>query len=238
MERKKIIIGNWKMKLNLGESVRLAKGLVKAFKKYNRAAEVVACPSFVSLVDVAEILVKSKIQLGAQDVFWEAVGAFTGEVSPQTLQEVNCRYVVLGHSERRTYLGETDQMVHQKVKAVLDHKMSPVVCVGETLEQRQEKQQDYVVIGQVTKALEGIAVKPNDKITVAYEPVWVIGSGRPVAPSEALHMHQLIRQTLIDIFPLDVVQQNFRIIYGGSIDAENVSDYSSLELVDGFLVGG
>lgn len=229
-----LIIANWKMKLGLDQSRLLAQA-VKKIPTGN--AEVVICPSFPSLTTVSTVLARSRFALGAQDCFWEAHGAYTGAVSPETLHEIGCRYVIVGHSERRQYLGETDEMVRRKVAAALSAGLVPIVCVGETFEQRQTGHQDYALIQQTSRALEGIALTEDQQLIVAYEPVWVIGTGQAISPDQAQAAHQVIRQTLIDLFPLPLVTENIRIIYGGSVDSDNVGDFVSLEHTGGVLVG-
>lgn len=236
MNKKPIIIGNWKMRLGLPESISLANELRR--KVSNKKAEVVVCPSFVSLTEVSKILKKTDVALGAQDCFWEAKGSYTGEVSANYLKEAGCDFVILGHSERRANLGETDEMVHKKVKMALTAGLVPVICVGETFEQRQEGNQDYALIQQVTKALEGIDIGMNQRVIIAYEPVWVIGTGNAIAPSDARLAQQIISHTLLDIFPDTLINSNFMVIYGGSVDGQNVKEFNSLPENDGFLVGG
>ena len=233
-EAKKIVVANWKMKLDLKQSLTLASAL-KSLKIPGR--EVVVCPAFVHLLPVGEILKNSAVSLGAQDAFWETAGAFTGEVSPAQLREIGCQYVIVGHSERRQNLGETDEMVHKKIKAVVAAGLTPILCVGETLAERRQGGQNYVLISQVTKALEGISLN-EQQVVVAYEPVWVIGSGQAIAPEQAALAHQVIRQTLIDLFPAALIKSNFRIIYGGSIEPDNVAAFTRLEHTAGVLVGG
>lgn len=229
-----IVIGNWKMKLGIPES----KELASAIKKINLTkAEVVICPSFVSLTEVAKIVKHTDIALGAQDCFWESQGSFTGEVSATYLKEAGCDFVILGHSERRKYLNETDEMVHRKVGMALSAGLVPVVCVGETFEQRHDGSKDYTLIQQTTKALEGVQIGPDQRVIIAYEPVWVIGTGQAIEPEEAALSQQVIRQVLFDLFTPSVVKNNFSVIYGGSVDATNTSQLISLEENDGFLVG-
>lgn len=229
-----IVIGNWKMKLGIPES----KELASAIKKINLTkAEVVICPSFVSLTEVAKIVKHADIALGAQDCFWESQGSFTGEVSATYLKEAGCDFVILGHSERRKYLNETDEMVHRKVGMALSAGLVPVVCVGETFEQRHDGSKDYTLIQQTTKALEGVQIGPDQRVIIAYEPVWVIGTGQAIEPEEAALSQQVIRQVLFDLFTPSVVKNNFSVIYGGSVDATNTSQLISLEKNDGFLIG-
>lgn len=230
-----LVVANWKMKLGVSASRELATELKRA--RFN-GVEIVVCPSFVNLLAVVDVLKKTGVQIGAQNCFWESSGAYTGEVSPAELYEAGCRYVIIGHSERRQYLRETDSDVHHKVKAALAAGLIPIVCVGETFEQRQQGGQDYVLIDQTVKALEGISLLPPQQLVVAYEPVWVIGSGQAIEPAEAGAAHQVIRQTLIDIFPLSVVADSIRIIYGGSVNESNVKSFTALPHTSGVLVGG
>ncbi|MFA5022459.1 MAG: triose-phosphate isomerase [Patescibacteria group bacterium] len=232
---KPIVIANWKMKLGLQEAKSLASDIKN---KVTAQIEVAVCPSFISLTEVGKIFSGSNIKLGGQDCFWEANGAFTGEVSAKELKEVGCEFVILGHSERRKYLGETDEMVHKKVSQALAAGLMPIICVGETFEQRQQGAKDYVLIQQTTKALEGLEINASQQVIIAYEPVWVIGSGQAIDPNEAAAAHQVIYQSLFDLFPSDIVKNNFRIVYGGSVDETNVSDFTNLDKTSGVLVGG
>ena len=232
---KKIVIANWKMHpQNYAEAEQLMFSLIGTAKGQN--TKVIICPPFVWLTDLSRKY-KNEISFGAQDIFWEASGAYTGEVSASELRDVGCQFVIIGHSERRKYLSETDEIVHKKVKAALAADLVPIICVGETFDQRQAGAADYVLIQQVTKALEGIDLRPDQPVVVAYEPVWVIGTGQAIDPPQAGHVHQVIRQTLIDLFPLELVKNSFRIIYGGSVDRSNVSDFTNLENTSGVLVG-
>lgn len=232
---KKIIIGNWKMKLGLPETLELTKA-VKKFSTKN--VDIAVCPSFVGLSEAANLLKYSNVKLGAQDCFWESEGAYTGEVSASYLKEVGCEFVIIGHSERRQILGETDEVVHKKVKMALEASLTPIICVGETFEERQQGSKDYILIQQTTKALQGIKLRDGQKVLMAYEPVWVIGSGQAIDPAEAEVAHQVIRQSLFDIFSPTLVKNNFSIIYGGSVNGENVQSFTSLANTNGVLVGG
>lgn len=230
MKNKQIIIANWKMKLDVEQAVSLSrklKELLSAEKLVNK--QVVLCPSFLAIHDVAKVLQGSNIALGAQDVFYQVEGAFTGEVSPASLKDLGCQYVIVGHSERRA-MGETDQMVNQKVKAVLENKMIPIICFGETLEEYQAGTTKEVLTRQISTALEGI---DNQYFILAYEPVWSIstsGSGQVITAQAAIAQIEVIRQNISD--KLD----NFDIIYGGSVKAETVADFS--KDFAGALVGG
>ncbi|MFH0873630.1 MAG: triose-phosphate isomerase [Candidatus Komeilibacteria bacterium] len=237
---KPLIIGNWKMNLSLQEAVSLARSVRQrlVLNRSGNKAEVVLCPSFEALVSVKKVLGRGQIELGGQDVFWQAYGPFTGEVTAQNLADLGCRYVIVGHSERRQHLAETNEMINRKVKAVLEAGMIPILCVGETIEERREQQQDLTVMTQIIEGLAGIQLTADQSLVIAYEPVWVIGSGQAINPPEAGRMSWVARQALIDIFPLTTVQQQTRIIYGGSVDDVNIKSFHDLELISGFLVGG
>jgi triosephosphate isomerase len=236
-----LILANWKMQLNNTESLGLFKELKEKIKelKNTESVEVVVCPSFTALPDIAKIATDTKLKLGAQDVFWEQVGAYTGEISPEMLKECGCTYVIIGHSDRRTYLKETDEMVHLKIRAALNSLLYPIICVGETFKERQLGRKDYVVIRQVTQALSGIdLILDSTQLVIAYEPVWVIGSGQAIDSEEAEYMHQVIKQALFDLYPVKIVENCFRIIYGGSINSQIVKSFMVQPHIDGVLVGG
>jgi triosephosphate isomerase len=228
--------------LTLKETADLVLALYEELKEIvNQKLEIILCPSFVALNSVNDLLKKLTpriFELGAQDVFWQEKGAFTGEISPKMLEEVGCKYVIIGHSERRQNLNETDAMVNKKVKNVLKYNLTPIICVGETFEERQKGIRDVVVARQIGLALEGTEIFGTKKVIVAYEPVWVIGTGQAVEPEDAEHSHQIIRESLLEIFPLDVVERNFSIIYGGSVDSSNIKSFLDEEHIDGVLVGG
>jgi len=228
--------------LNIEETVNLAKQLCNSLKGVNgKKAEIVFCPSFTALSTVNDLLKKinaTQFKLGAQDVFWQEKGAFTGEISPNMLEEAGCSYVIIGHSERRQNLGETDEIVNKKIKTVLKYNLTPIVCVGETYDERQKGIRDVVVARQVGSALEGTELFGVKRICIAYEPVWVIGTGQAVEPEDAEHSHHIIREALFDLFPIDVVENYFNIIYGGSVDSANIKAFIDRENIDGVLVGG
>lgn len=207
----------------------------------NEKIEIILCPAFTALDNLSEILKKenpANFKIGAQDVFWEEKGAFTGEVSAKMLKEVDCRYVIVGHSERRANLGETDEMVNKKVKILLENDLTPIVCVGETFNERQKGIRDVVVARQVTAAVRDVELFGTKKIIIAYEPVWVIGTGRAVEPEDAEHSHRMIHEALLENFSVDIVEKHFQIIYGGSVDSKNIKDFMDKESIDGVLVGG
>ncbi|OGY93672.1 MAG: triose-phosphate isomerase [Candidatus Komeilibacteria bacterium RIFOXYC1_FULL_37_11] len=227
---KQVIIANWKMKLDLEESVALAielKGKLEDF--YLEDKKVVLCPSFLAVHDVAEVLKGSEIALGAQDVFYEKNGSYTGEISAEDLKELDCQYVIVGHSDRRA-MGETDQIVNKKIKAVLANKMIPIICVGETLKEYEEGLTKQVLARQVSGALANL---DNQYFLLTYEPVWSIstsGSGETIGPAEAIKQIDIIKENI----PKHL--NNFDIIYGGSVTDKTVADFS--KKFSGALVGG
>jgi len=236
--QKKYIIANWKMNLNFAESVSLAREFKKKFAGFDKG-EVVICPSILALSQARGILKGSVIKLGAQNVFWEDKGMYTGEISADMLAEIGCQYVILGHSDRRKYLFENYEMIHKKVRAVIEtEKLTPIVCIGETLEEKKSDRRDFVLVEQLQQALSGIDVFGEQKIIVAYEPVWALGTGTAIEPVEAEYAHKIIKLALNDMFGMRVVSKNFSVIYGGSINSKNVKSFANLENMDGLLVGG
>ena len=238
MENTKTIIANWKMKLNLKETLELTKKITAKFKDFNDG-QIVLSPNYLSLLSVKEQLKGTNIKVGAQDVFWEHKGAFTGEISPTMLVEAGCEYVIIGHSERRKFMMENYEMIHREVKAVLSiENLIPIVCIGENWDERKTDRRDFVLFDQLQQALSGIDIVGKQQIIIAYEPIWAIGSGTAIEPSEAEYAHKIIKLTLSDMFGMRIVNNNFRIIYGGSINSKNVKGFVGLENLDGLLVGG
>ena len=240
---KKLLIANWKNSLN---NVREARDILSEIIgriKASSAVEMVVCSPFVFLESLADRLKNlgtagARVKLGAQDVFWKPLGPYTGEVSPRVLAELGVKYVIIGHSERRQFLKETEAMVQQKVLATLAEGLTPVLCVGETFAERQAGQKDLVIARQVTSALSGVTLAAGLELVVAYEPVWVIGSGQAVEPNEAMETALVIRQALLDFFSADIVDKQVKIIYGGSVDPTNINDFVGRGLLRGVLVGG
>jgi triosephosphate isomerase len=216
----------------------LAKNYKNKFKDFN-GAEIGVCPNFISLLEVVKTLKDTNIGVGGQDVFWEQKGAYTGEISPALLSEAGCKYVIIGHSERRKFLMINYEIIHREIKAVLQvEDLVPIVCIGENWEERKTDRRDYVIYDQLQQALSGIDIVGNQQIILAYEPIWAIGSGTAIEPSEAEYAHKIIKLTLTNMFGMKIVNNNFKIIYGGSINRENVSGFVDLENIDGMLVGG
>ena len=234
--RKPIIAGNWKMNKTVQESLELVEGLKKELKDINDV-DIFVCPPFTSLAKVAEVIQGTNVQLGAQDVYWEDAGAFTGEISPLMLKGLNCRYVIIGHSERRTYFGETNDSVNKKLKAAIRHNLTPIICVGERLEQREKGETFTVITDHVQNGLQGITAEQIKKAVIAYEPVWAIGTGRTASPDQAQEVHNFIRQLLQKLYSQQVATE-VRIQYGGSVKPDNISDLMAQADVDGALVGG
>jgi triosephosphate isomerase len=238
MAKKKIVIANWKMRLSLAETIELARNMKDKFKGYD-CGTVVVCPNFLSLLEVGKELKSSVINLGAQDVFWEDKGAYTGETSPIMLTEGGCRYAIVGHSERRKFMNENYEMIHKKLRAVLNApKLIPILCIGENWDERKTDRRDFVLVDQLNQALSGLSIVKDEQIIIAYEPIWAIGSGLAIEPAEAEYAHKIIKLTLNDMFGLEVSNNNFSIVYGGSIDSKNVKGFVGLENIDGLLVGG
>lgn len=226
-----LIIANWKMNKNIGEAISYVKELKNLVK--NQDKEIVICPAFTALSAVSAELVTSKIKLGAQDLYFEEKGAFTGEISPSMLKEMDCKYVILGHSERRKYFNETDEIVNKKIKIALKNKLIPILCIGETLEQRKAKKTEEVIEKQFENSLKGIK---SNNLVIAYEPVWAIGTGHNATPEHAEEVHALIRQ-LINKKLGSEAENKIRIIYGGSVNPKNAKELLSQDNIDGALVG-
>jgi triosephosphate isomerase len=235
--RGKIIAGNWKMNKDVEESVNLVKELLQRLGRVADGIEVVLCPPFTSLVVVGQLLKGSALKLGAQNMYCEDQGAFTGEISPRMLRSAGCDYVILGHSERRTYFKESDSLVNRKLKKALDHGLRPIVCVGETLDERERGLTEVVVGRQVKGAFENITEDNFLKCVIAYEPVWAIGTGKNATPQQANEVHRFIR-TLIGRLYNPQVSEEISIQYGGSVNPQNARDLLTQPEIDGALVGG
>lgn len=242
VNQKIVIIANWKCNPSTErEAENLLREIKKGIKKI-RNTEVIIVPPFVYLPVVRDkILLKSKEgiwKVGAQNCFWENSGAFTGEISPLMLKELGVEYVILGHSERRIYFGETDEVIAKKLKAILENKLSPILCIGETKEGREEKKIEKVLKRQLKEILSPIShfSLPTSDLVIAYEPIWAIGTGDFCSPDEAKKALLFIKKELIEILPR-YLSQNIRIIYGGSVDSENAKNYINIGF-KGLLIGG
>jgi len=235
--RTTLIVGNWKMNKTASEAARFVRELAGLLPK-DPAVEIVLAPPFTALESVRAALGSaSHLVLGAQNVHWEQQGAFTGEISGPMLRDLGCTYVIVGHSERRALFGERDTDIHKKVRSALANGLRPILCVGESLDQRQSGRTEPVVTGQVSAGLAELSAQELDAVTVAYEPVWAIGTGKTATPQLAAAAHNLIRGEAAKAFG-DEFAANLRILYGGSVKPENVKALMSEEEIDGALVGG
>jgi len=234
--RKPFIAGNWKMNTDSQSSVALASGLAGELKDIT-TVDVAVCPPFVYLQSVAKALGDSGIAMGAQDFYFEGNGAFTGEISCEMLKDVCCTYALIGHSERRHVIGETDELINQKLLAALKSGLKPILCVGELLEEREADKTTAVVTEQIEKGLAGVSAADMADITIAYEPVWAIGTGVTATAEQAQEVHAMIRKLLAEMYDATVAE-NTRIQYGGSAKPGNTAELMANPDVDGLLVGG
>ncbi len=234
--RKKIIAGNWKMNKSVAEAEDLTTGIRRALAEVSDV-DVVLCPPFTAIKAVGDILSDTAIKIGAQNMHWEGYGAYTGEVCAAMLRDLYCHYVILGHSERRQYFGETDAGVNGKAVQAISHNLVPIVCVGETLDQRDSGDASRIVARQVELAVENIDVTNSGSLVIAYEPVWAIGTGRTATPDQAQEMHGLIRDRLCSQFGSDI-GNDIDILYGGSMKPDNAASLLSMKDVNGGLIGG
>jgi len=234
--RKPLIVGNWKMNNTTAESVDLTEKLKRLIKDM-AVVEVVVAPPFTSLDKVRDAIKGSNIKLGAQNLFWEDKGAYTGEVSPLMIRDLDCEYVIIGHSERREYFKESDEIINKKIKAALRNKLKAIVCVGESLKEREEDKTMQVIESQVKKGLQGLSLSEAKELIIAYEPVWAIGTGRNATPAQANEVHTYIRKLVSQIFN-EGIASNIKILYGGSVKPSNSAELMSEKEIDGALVGG
>jgi len=236
MSRKLFVAGNWKMNTSSDEAVALARGVAEAVAG-NDAVDVAVCPPLVYLSAVGQALGTSRVALGAQNMYCEDNGAFTGETSAAMLLDVGCRFVILGHSERRHVIGEADELINRKVVKALAAGLEPILCVGELLEERRADRMLDVVARQVRIGLEGVSKADAARVTLAYEPVWAIGTGETATPDQAQEVHAVIRGLLAETYD-DALAAALRIQYGGSVKPANAADLLQQADVDGALVGG
>jgi triosephosphate isomerase len=236
MNRKKLIAANWKMYKDPAQTREFFRDFLPLVAKHDRD-EIVVCPPYVDLHAAIESAKDSKVLVGAENVYWKTEGAFTGEISPAMLVAVGCTHVIIGHSERRQYFGETDDTVNLKLKAALEHGLTPIVCVGEVLEEREAGLTEDVLRRQCMRAFSTLSAKKAAKLVVAYEPVWAIGTGKTATPEMASDAHVLIRGEAAKAFG-DDFGAGLRILYGGSVKPENAKALMSQEEIDGALVGG
>jgi len=237
MMRKPLIVANWKMNKTVAEAESFIAQFLSLLPSELKDIEVAIAPPFTALHPLAKRLEGSGIKLAAQNVFYEEKGAFTGEISPKMLAELGCSYVIVGHSERRRYFGETDEMVNRKVRAALSCSLTPIICIGETLEERENEKTMEVVGSGLSEALKGVELEDPLSVVIAYEPIWAIGTGHTATPDQANEVHEFIRKKLMEGFG-EKIGEGIRIIYGGSVNAVNVSNLFKEKEIDGALVGG
>ncbi len=237
INRSLIFCGNWKMNKTLREALGLVKDvMIKIDERVFDFCEVVFSPTFCYLIPVYQIIEGTRFKLSAQDCYWEEKGAFTGEISPLMLRDVGCDYCIVGHSERRNIFGESDEDVNRKVKALIEKSITPIICVGEKLEERRSGKLFEVVGRQVREALKDVDLT-KDSVVIAYEPVWAIGTGVNATPEDAEEVHRFIRGILSEIYGEDVANRT-TILYGGSVNPANIRDLMSMDDIDGALIGG
>jgi triosephosphate isomerase len=234
--RRPIIAGNWKMNKTTTEASDLAARLV-ALVAGVLDRDIVLAPPFTALSTVATVIRGTNMALAAQNMFWEDKGAFTGEISAEMLLDLHCKYVIIGHSERRQFFGETDETVNKKVRHALNKGLHPIICVGELLKEREAGNANAVIDRQVTSALKDVHAAEMQKIVIAYEPVWAIGTGKTATPEQANDIHSFIRKK-VEVTHGSVVSESLRIQYGGSVTPENISTLMAMQDIDGALVGG
>lgn len=234
--KKPFIAGNWKMFKTVSEAVSLVQ-TIKAGVSHKTDCDILVCPPFTALLAVSKTLEDSSIDLGAQNMHFESEGAFTGEVSPLMLKDVRCRYVVLGHSERRQHFKEDDALINKKVKTAVKYSLVPILCIGESLAERESRQFFEVVKKQFDESLQGLTGEDVSKIVLAYEPVWAIGTGQTATPEQAEQMHSYVRRLLNEKYGNEIASR-VPILYGGSVKPDNIGQLMRKPNVDGALVGG
>ena len=234
--RKKVIAGNWKMYKDLSESQNLVSGIIGGLGNDNKC-DVIVCPPFTSLSEVHSLIKNTPIKLGAQNVYFENEGAFTGEISAGMLKSVGCEYVIIGHSERRTIFGETDELVNKKIKKALSSGLKVIFCIGESLAQREQGITNNVAESQLQKGLDGISSDELQNVIIAYEPIWAIGTGKTATPEQAQEVHAFIRKYIAGKYSKESAEK-LVIQYGGSVKPDNASSLLSQPDIDGALVGG
>lgn len=235
--RKKIIAGNWKMNNNISESKDLISKLIAALNNETINCGVIICPPFTSLTEADSLIKDSVVKLGAQNMYFEENGAFTGEISASMIKSTGCEYVILGHSERRTIFGESDATINKKIITALKHDLKPIFCCGETLKEREKNVTKDIIKRQILEGLKNLTAENMKNIIVAYEPVWAIGTGKTASPAQAQEVHEFIRSLIRENFSSEIAD-NIVIQYGGSVKPDNASELLSQKDIDGALVGG
>lgn len=237
--RKKFVAGNWKMYKDKSETVELISQLKEKLNTISHKfdIEVAICPPFTSIEIASELIKGTKIKLGAQNMHTEVEGAYTGEVSAKMLKSFGVEYVIVGHSERRTYFKESDEFINKKILRALEFSLSPIFCLGETLTEREEGKTFEVVETQLVKGLNGVSRMDLEKVVIAYEPVWAIGTGKTATPEQAQEVHSFLRDKLSDLYDSEIAER-IKILYGGSVKPENARDLFKQPDIDGGLIGG
>ncbi len=236
-KRKPVVAGNWKMFKSKEEAAALARGVAEQTASLESSVDIVLCPPFTALDTVTQVLAGKHVATGAQNMHWENEGAYTGEVAASMLVDAGCRFVILGHSERRSLFNETDAMVNKKAHAALAAGLIPIICVGETLDEHEADKTRQIITGQVAGSLDNIGAREMARIIVAYEPVWAIGTGRTATPEQAQRVHALIRGQLLALGG-ETAASATRILYGGSVKPANAVELFGRADIDGGLVGG
>lgn len=235
--RKNIVAGNWKMHMNLSETIQLISEIKKKVEDLDTNCGVIICPPFTSLDAAAAMIKDSRIKLGAQNMHYENKGAFTGEVSADMLMSVGCEFVILGHSERRTIFKESDELINKKIHAAISAGLTPIFCIGETLDERKKGITFDVVKRQMNIGLENVSSENAERMIIAYEPVWAIGTGKTASPQQAEEVHAYLRNLLTEIYDSNTANE-ITIQYGGSVKPDNANELFSQQNIDGGLIGG
>ena len=234
--RRPLIAGNWKMYKTIAQAQETTRELIERTAAVD-GVDMMIAPPFTAVGPVAYLAKNSRVAVGAQDLFWEKEGAYTGEIAPEMLAEAGCRYVIIGHSERRQHFGETDDTVNRKIAAALEAGLVPILCIGESEAQRDADETFSVLDKQVKRGLKDLFAKDLQELVVAYEPIWAIGTGKTATSEQAQAVHRFLRQLLTDLFD-ETFAQSVRILYGGSVKPDNITELMSMEDIDGALVGG
>lgn len=234
--RRPLIAGNWKMYKTIAEAQETARKLAKRTADVD-SVDIMIAPPFTAVAKVVEAVAGSPITVGAQDLFWETEGAYTGEIAPAMLTEAGCRYGIIGHSERRQHFGETDDTVNRKITAAAAAGLAPILCIGETEVQREANETFSILDKQVKKGLKSLFANDLSELVIAYEPIWAIGTGKTATSAQAQQVHQFLRKLLVELYD-EAFAQSTRIVYGGSVKPANIAELMAMEDIDGALVGG
>ncbi len=235
-KRRPLIAGNWKMYKTVAEAEETARALAAQTTDVD-SVDIMIAPPFTALTHVASLVKNSRVALGAQDLFWEKEGAYTGQIAPGMLTEAGCRYVIIGHSERRQHFGETDETVNKKIAAALTAGLAPILCIGESEAQREADETFSILDKQIKRGLKDLFANDLGELVIAYEPIWAIGTGKTATSEQAQQVHQFLRGLLVDLFN-EQFARSVRILYGGSVKPDNIAELMSMEDIDGALVGG